>query len=327
MSPEFPPSGGVRTPPVSAPSGEIATAQRSFDPVAAARYVARAQQFSEPWLHAEVARRMADKLPFIRHQPRRVLEWWAGLGASHAVLDAALPQAARWACEPDAQWQRKTQIQRRAPWWNPLRWSTFRAHHASRVVLPGDAALVQAQGFDLLWSNMSLHHDADPPKRFVQWERWLAPEGFVMFSCLGPDTLKELRALYARQGWGSASTGFVDMHDLGDMMVRAGFADPVMDQETLTLTWASAAQALAELRQWGANTSPHRHAGLRTPRWRERLEGAMEEVHGAGERITLTFEVVYGHAFKASASPARTQETRVGVDEMRSLIRASRRSA
>ena len=67
---------------------------------------------------------------------------------------------------------------------------------------------------------------------FERWQRALAVDGFVMFSCLGPGTLRELRALYARLGWRAPAQDFIDMHDLGDMLVHAGFADPVMDQES-----------------------------------------------------------------------------------------------
>ena len=98
-----------------------------------------------------------------------------------------------------------------------------------------------------------------------------------MFSTFGPDTLAELRALYRELGWAAPAQAFVDMHDLGDMLVHAGFADPVMDQEHLTLHWPGPRELLAELRSLGGNLNPARHRGLRTPRWRSRLEAALRE--------------------------------------------------
>jgi malonyl-CoA O-methyltransferase len=167
---------------------------------------------------------------------------------------------------------------------------------------------------------MLLHAVADPPALFARWEALLAPEGFVMFSCLGPGTLVELRALYAERGWGPPTQDFVDMHDLGDMLVHAGFADPVMDQETLTLTWDDAAAALAELRALGANAAPQRFPGLRTPRWRSQLVAAL----AAAGRPQLRFEVVYGHAFKAAARVRRDAPTAISLEAMRSMVRSPR---
>jgi malonyl-CoA O-methyltransferase len=113
------------------------------------------------------------------------------------------------------------------------------------------------------------------------------------------------------------------MHDLGDMLVAAGFAEPVMDQEPLRLTWATPHAALAELRSLGTNADPARFAGLRTPRWRARLHAALAERAQADGRVALGFEVVYGHAFKPA--PRVAGETRVAVDDLQRMARASPR--
>ena len=139
------------------------------------------------------------------------------------------------------------------PWWR--RWAPAR-HHGP---LP-DA------GVQMLWANMALHMSADPQALIAQWHRALATDGFLMFSCLGPDTLRELRALYAALGWPPPAHDFTDMHDWGDMLVHAGFAEPVMDMERITLTWETPARLLEELRELGANLHPGRFAGLARPR-------------------------------------------------------------
>jgi malonyl-CoA O-methyltransferase len=115
------------------------------------------------------------------------------------------------------------------------------------------------------------------------------------------------------------------MHDLGDMLVGAGFAEPVMDQESLRLTWATPAALLAELRGLGINADLSRHAGLRTPRWRARLESALAERAGADGRIGLEFELVYGHAFKPPPRLRVAGQTQVSVDELQRMARAGRR--
>jgi malonyl-CoA O-methyltransferase len=156
---------------------------------------------------------------------------------------------------------------------------------------------------------------------FARWHELLAVDGFVMFSCPGPGTLRELRALYQQRGWPSPTPAHIDMHDLGDMLLQAGFADPVMDQETLTLQWSSPQAMLDELRALGGNTSPARHAGLRTPRWRRQLLDLLAESAGADGRISASFEIAYGHAFKAAPRSRGGETTSVSLQDMRTMIR------
>jgi malonyl-CoA O-methyltransferase len=164
---------------------------------------------------------------------------------------------------------------------------------------------------------MALHFTAEVPALLARWHRALAVDGFLMFSTLGPYTLRELAALYEAAGWGPPAAPLIDMHDLGDALVQAGFADPVMDQEMLTLTWSSPDAALAELRQLGGNAHRQRLAGLRTPRWRARLLDALAARADAQGRIALGFELVYGHAFRPAARAPLGGPTGVPVDELR----------
>jgi malonyl-CoA O-methyltransferase len=114
------------------------------------------------------------------------------------------------------------------------------------------------------------------------------------------------------------------MHDLGDMLVQAGFADPVMDQETLTLQWDSPAALLKELCSLGGNTAPDRAQGLRTPRWRRDLEHELMSLQGSDGKLGLSFEVAYGHAFKAAPRLRADQPTMLSLGDMRAMLRAGR---
>lgn len=268
-----------------------------------------------PWLHTEVARRMAARLEIVKRQPRQVLDWWSTAGGGQALLREQYPGARVQAVEPAEQAVAEAARAARRPWWSPARWAAA----------PGglSEAEVGEQVAELLWANMVLHWAPDPPALLARWQRALAVDGFVMFSCLGPDTLRELTALYARQGWGPATIPFVDMHDIGDMMVHAGFADPVMDMERLTLTWDTPEALLAELRSLGCNAHPQRFAGLRTPRWKQRLT---QELAQGGGRISMSFEIVYGHAFKAAPRAPVSEETRVSLADMRSMVRTPKSS-
>lgn len=263
-----------------------------------------------PWLHGEVARRMAERLPAIRLQPQRVLDWGAFLGGGAAMLREQYPTAELWVVEDDT----LRAPDPAPPWWRPARWGL---RTPRRVRADG----LEAGGAQLLWSNMGLHFEADPQALFTRWQRATAVGGFLMFSTLGPGTLTTLAALYRVAGWPVPLAPFVDMHDLGDMLVHAGFAEPVMDQETITLTWSDAAACLTELRSLGGNAAPGRHAGLRTPRWRQRLEQALVEQAGNGGRIALPFEIVYGHAFRAAPRARVAEETRVPLADLRAMVR------
>jgi malonyl-CoA O-methyltransferase len=171
---------------------------------------------------------------------------------------------------------------------------------------------------------MGLHGVADPQAEMQHWHRALAVDGFLMFATLGPGTLGSLRALYAGQGWPAPFAPFVDMHDLGDMLLHAGFADPVMDQEQLTLTWPTAEAALAELRGLGGNVATGRASGLRTRRWRDRLIEELQAVCSRGERVALDFEIVYGHAFRPAPRPRLAAETSVPLNDLRTMVRSRR---
>jgi malonyl-CoA O-methyltransferase len=274
-----------------------------------------AQAAEPPWLHAEIARRMAERLSVVKLQPARIVDWWSTLGAGSQLLREAYPRARIVAVEPTAAWARRRLDAERAPWWSLQR------RRGVEVASEGDDLGAPAQ---LVWANMMLHAVQDPPALMARWQHALAPDGFLMFSSFGPDTLRELRELYARLAWPAPTPSFVDMHDLGDMLVHAGFADPVMDQETLTLSWATPQALLAELRTLGGNIAPDRMPGLRTPRWRRRLEAELQSLAGPDGRPTLRFEIAYGHAFKALPRARPGAPATVSLEEMRNLVRAPR---
>jgi malonyl-CoA O-methyltransferase len=135
-----------------------------------------------------------------------------------------------------------------------------------------------------------------------------------------------LRAVYAEAGWPAPHPPFADMHDLGDLLVHGGFADPVMDQETIQLTWSSPEALLAELRSLGGHLGHARSAGLRTPRWRAQLLAALAARAGADGRIGMCFELVYGHAYKAAPRPGRGGPAVVSLEHLRSGLPRSGKS-
>jgi len=285
----------------------------TIDPIAALRWAAKAQDTSA-WLHEEVARRMEDRLQWIKLQPDAWADWEPVQGglAAHAALAQRYPRAECYVVENNVKREMTATRALRKPWWTRARWTS----PVPRFELPPDG------GVQMVWANMLLHMSADPQALIAQWFRALNADGFLMFSCLGPDTLKELRAMYQTLGWPPPGHEFTDMHDWGDMLVNAGFAEPVMDMERITLTFETSDRLLIELRQLGRNLHPDRFSGLRGKGWRAQLNQAWSHLESAsptGQR-PFTFEIIYGHALKPKPRLTIQRETTLSLDQMRNEL-------
>ena len=286
----------------------------TIDPVAANRWAQQARQ-TAPWLHEEVARRMTERLQWITAQPQSWAHWSPLRGGmeAHAQLRKRYPQAASYVVESSPALAERAMAASTEAWWSPRRWSAP-PQHAGR---PPEG------GVQMVWSNMLLHQVADPQALIADWNRALDVDGFLMFSCLGPDTAQELRRVYAALGWPPPGHAFTDMHDWGDMLVHAGFAEPIMDMERIRLTYASPDRLLQDLRELGRNLHPGRFTGLRGRGWRRRLDSELaSQLSDQDEegRLTLTFEIVYGHAFKPAPRPRMASESAVSLQDMRSML-------
>ena len=294
----------------------------TLDAVAARRWARLAPGEASPWLHEEVGRRMEARLQWIKAQPRQWADWSPLRGGreAHALVARRYPKAQALLVEPEPALHAATAqaFGGAAPaWWKPQRW---RAGAAAPVL-----ARVPEGGVDLLWANMALYMAPEPEALIAQWHQGVAVDGFLMFSCLGPDTLGELRALYAAQGWPPPDHEFTDMHDWGDMLVHAGFAEPVMDMERVVLTWSSPEAALAELRGLGRNLHARRFPGLRGRGWQARLHQALQGLRQPSDgRIALTFEIIHGHAFRPATRVALAPESAVPLGDMRAMLRGRR---
>jgi malonyl-CoA O-methyltransferase len=237
-------------------------------------------------LEAEIGARMLERLDYVKLAPRRVLD--AGSGPMRdaralakryrkaEVLAVDFSRAMLHAGRPRLRF-----FQRRPP--KPV--------CADLARLPLANASV-----GLVWSNMALHWAADPLAALREFHRVLAVEGLLMFSTLGPDTLAELRSAA-----GTARVhSFADMHDLGDMLVAAGFAEPVMDAERVTMVYADGEALLADLRASGQTCALDARARGLAGRWfRTGLADALAAQKKNG-KLSVSYEVVYGHAWKAA---------------------------
>ena len=262
---------------------------------------------ASPWLHEEVARRMQQRLDWIKLQPKSWAHWEPVRGGlqAHAALTQRYPKAACVVFEGQPERAEFAVRALSTAWWQPARWTA----RPTRFELPAEGSV------QMLWSNMALHQSDEPRALMAQWHRALAVDGFLMFSCLGPDTLLELRSLYRALGWPPPAHEFTDMHDWGDRLLAAGFSDPVMDMERVTLTFETPERLLQELRGLGRNLHAQRFPALRGRRWVEQLHEAL-----AAEPLQLTFELVYGHALKPAPNLRVRTETVLSLAQMRESL-------
>src|SRR5258706_8300311 len=222
---------------------------------------------------------MLERLDYLKIAPRRILEAGSGPSGEARELKSRYPRSELVAVDFSVAVLGS----------EPPRLLARLLKRNSRHLVCGDVTrLPLAPGtIDLVWSNMTLHWVKDPLAAFKEFSRVLAPQGLLMFSALGPDTLKELRAAA-----GAARVHeFIDMHDLGDMLVAAGFAAPVMDMEVITFTYKDPDAMLADLRAGGqTNARADRRRGLGGRGLRKKIISGLQN--------RATFEVVYGHAWK-----------------------------
>jgi malonyl-CoA O-methyltransferase len=275
-----------------------------------AQFDRRARRFSaHDAVLREVDRRLQERLDVIRLAPQRIVDVGCGAGTSAAALLQRYAQA-QWLgadLSPGMLQQMRTPARRF--------WQTPRVH---RLVADGAALPLAEASVDLVYSNLMLHWHPAPDTVFPEWLRVLKVDGLLLFSCFGPDTLKEVRAAFAESWPAARPLPFVDMHDFGDMMVAAGFATPVMDVETLRLTYPSSQALLREIGALGGNPRDDRPPSLPSVRVARALHAALARRADADGRIAVTFEIAYGHAWKPT--PRTTGTTSISVDTLRASL-------
>jgi malonyl-CoA O-methyltransferase len=270
------------------------------------------------FLQGEIAQRMFDRLNLIKLAPQTVLDAGCGSGRRIAALMLRYPNATRIigqdlstkACDLAAK-------QHVTKGWRKIL-GGFKQNTPQVEFLMHDLAssTIAPESVDLVWSNLALHWHPEPHRVLNEWGRILKAGGLAFFSSYGPGTLIEVREAIKTAGLRTESMPFVDMHDFGDLLIESGFADPVMDQETLTLTYKTGIDLLKDISALGGNAAKNRQPGLVTPRWREKLIHALEAQRQDTGLIHLTIEVAYGHAWR-SHTLKRGNETRISLDSIK----------
>jgi malonyl-CoA O-methyltransferase len=250
-------------------------------------------------LQREIANRLLTRLELVRLKPQTVLDIGCGTGYDTGKLRQRYPRARVLGMDIAESMARFAR--HKAGLWCRL------AGHCSFVC--GDAERLPLAGasVDMVVSNLALQW-CNPQAVFAEVRRVLRPGGLFMFTTFGPDTLRELRAAWRAADAAPHVHAFIDMHDLGDMLMHAGFADPVMDAENFMLTYGGVMDVLRDLKQLGAhNADVNRMRGLTGKSRFARFRAAYES-YAQDEKIPVTYEAVYGHAWAPETQQSHARD-------------------
>jgi malonyl-CoA O-methyltransferase len=243
-------------------------------------------------LQREVCERMLERLDFMTLAPTAILDAGCGTGRATRQLAQRYPTAHITALDIALGMLEVTRE-------NTNGWRTlFKKNRQHCVCADVETLPLANASMELIWSSLTLQWCNDLPAAFRELHRTLKSDVLFMFSTFGPDTLKELRSAFGDMDDHAHVNRFIDMHDIGDMLTASGFADPVMEMETFTLTYADVESAMRDLKAIGAhNAMSGRAQGLTgKTAWRRMVEN-YEQYRDHG-KLPVTYEVVYGHAWK-----------------------------
>jgi len=249
-------------------------------------------------LQKEVAGRLLERLDYVRLQPQQILDLGSGTGFCATALARRYKTARVIALDiaPGMLQQARKKLSRL---------EKLFGNRQRFVCADADYLPLKDRSLDLVVSNLTLQWCPNLDQTFAEIRRVLKPDGLFMFSTLGPDTLKELRQSWKTVDRNAHVHTFIDMHDVGDALLRAQFADPVMDMETITLTYKDASKLMQDLKSLGAhNASAARTKGLTGRHRLQSMLAAYEKFRRDGV-LPATYEVVYGQAWTTNVAHAR----------------------
>lgn len=280
-----------------------------MNPAVAARFnqIALSYDQHDQFLR-EIGRRLLSRMAYIRHQPRMILDMGAGTGFFSQCLREQFPKARVVACDCAPAMLEQAKLRR------PLRRKTH------FVCADAQSLPFMDHTFDLIFANLLLPWVQDVPAMFHEFRRVLTAEGCLLWTSLGPDTLKEAKHAWAEVDRYIHINDFTDMHDLGDVMVHAGLVDPVTDAEWLTVHYTQARYVLEDVKRAGSVVLGRSRPGLTGPQTWQRFEKAYEAFRDGSGKLPVTFEVIYGHAW-GNALPVSTQSGTETLVPITSLTR------
>lgn len=242
------------------------------------------------FLHAHTAATMDARLLAVRARPQRIVLAGADGNESYPLLKARYPQAQFHEYDSRTAYLYTAAARRKA---TQTLWQKLSSQHVPQTAAD---TLPDNEQADMLWSNFGLLHQTDLAAVFDGWAAALQPEGLLFFAHCGPDSLKEIRALWQKHGIRVETPLFTDMHDLGDMLLQHGFYDPVTDTELLTLQYQQAQRLIADMQVagiWQSLQFEDEAAAVQV----------LENTWTTGEVHSVTMELLYGHGVKKLRLP------------------------
>jgi malonyl-CoA O-methyltransferase len=265
-------------------------------------------------LQQEVAARMLQRLDLLAHmKPSRALDLGAGTGQVARALVRRYRGCRVIALDIALAMLRRASAARR--------WSR------KPLAVCGDAESLPLANasVDLICSSLAVHWCNDIDRVLGEMRRVLAPGGVVLLTTLGPDTLSELRASWMAADAATHVNGFIDMHHIGDAMVRAGFTDPVLDMEMMRLTYRDVSHLMRDLKRLGAHNNTYgRPRGLTGKGRLERVRLAYESFRTSEDVLPASFEVIHAHAWADSPHQLPFKTTGAGREVRVRLARIQR---
>lgn len=262
-------------------------------------------------IHQEIEHRLLTRLDYFLMQPRTILDLGCGTGILSAQLKQRYPEAL--VVSTDIAQSMLAQVHKKQT--PSHQWPLI---CADMNLLPFDSA-----SFDLIVTNQAIHWSSDIGGLFAELNRVLRLNGCLMFSTLGPDTFQELRQSWAKIDSDGHVNEFLDMHHLGDALLAEHFLDPVVDMEYLTVHYPSVKELIRSLKKQGVhNHHPKKSRGLTSVQRWNIFEKMMHTLSTDEGKIPLSYEVIYGHAWKgATQVTEQGAESWVSVDELRQQLR------
>ncbi|MDA3869467.1 MAG: malonyl-ACP O-methyltransferase BioC [Gammaproteobacteria bacterium] len=240
-------------------------------------------------LQKEVCKRLLEKLEVVRLSPQWILDAGSGTGEAVKPLQKKYKKAEVVVLDLSEHMLEKAAGQG----------ALFRKPH--QVCANIESLPFADNSFDLLFSSLAMQWCNDLGATLVEFKRVLKPGALLQFATFGPDTLKELRTSWQQVDGAVHVNNFIDMHDIGDGLLQAGFAEPVMESEIITVNYQEVDTLMQDLRDIGANVTASGHRqGLLTRNMLKQLREAYE-VYRQQDVLPASYEVVYGHAWVAPA--------------------------
>lgn len=266
------------------------------------------------FMYREISKRMYERLALVKLEPLYILDAGCGSGEDLYALRKNFSSASIIGLDISPPMLNKARNQScvlRSSIKNFLKRYLLPHYNKDRLkidLICGDFSQLPLafNSIDLIWSNLALHWHSQPNLVLADWHRVLRDNGLLMFSCFGPDTFKELHSTLTGVDGCSYSSPFSDMHDLGDMLINMGFSTPVMDMEIINVTYETVEKMVTDVQSLGGNLLMKENSG---PLSKNQLRDVLERNKTSNQKLSLTFEIIYGHAFYSASKTTKSGES------------------